>query len=846
MVAGSKKTKYLIIFGLFALFFYVVWIQKSSILKNFNVLLKKPPIEAVEDVSITVNGRLGETSEELRYANILLVDSVLSIIKNYYVDSVRVSEKLVFDSILFSLENRLGLQVSSYQNEVVLRLDDSELELALPYEFSHEQLLNYVFQLSNFISDKVVAFEQSKNFSNKQELAIVFLLRGLVSALDAHSNLLSKDSYKELKQGTEGTFGGLGVLVGMRDQLLTVIKPLPRSPAERVGIAIKDRILSIDGMDTYGYSLGDLVEHMRGDPGTDVRLSLLREGAMSAQQISVKREVIQVDSVTHKIIKKPYGNLISIFIESFTSRTVDEVKLAISKFKRDYPRQELQGVILDLRANPGGLLDQAVKVADLFLSHGVIVSTKGRNTEVEIAYNQENSEIKCPVVVLINEESASASEIVAGALQDHDRAVVIGQPSFGKGSVQTIFELPDDRALKLTIARYYTPSGTSIQNIGIFPDIWLQPVYKLEENNNLLGEYRYKNERFLSNRLLNKNAVPTSGNRNSLFKGYYLQEYNNEFESQASSDLELETAFLIFKQIYSVYKTRVPSFNTRASHWVSLAGKELTRKIELWTSEVDRYLANKLELNWKGNHELVNNKVPVFKLDQSDKRSLKPGDFVKIPYQIINTSNKPMSRLSIFIRNEHPEFETYEKLLGLIKPGEVFRDTVKVHIPTFWKSGKLNFEIGLAAGGRAISSLNKFASFEIIERQTPEIGISIDLVSEAGGKIAGELEANEHAKIAVYLRNKSKVGAKDLMVRLMNLAGKQLNILEDKEVVGSLPAHQEKIIYFDVSGADAMFTKDIGLGLIVESNDLKLPVKKKAAIVAVPSVKRDKNRLIRK
>ena len=773
------------------------------------------------------------------------MDSVLSIIKNYYVDSVRVSEKLVFDAILFSLESSLEVKARHYTNEVVLSLDDNELELTIPYEFGHEQLLNYVFQISRFISHKVETYSLTQKFSNKQETALVYILRGLVSTLDAHNNLLSKESYKELKQGTEGTFGGLGVLVGMRDQLLTVIKPLPRSPAERVGIAIKDRILSIDGMDTYGYSLGDLVEHMRGDPGTDVRLSLLREGAMSAQQISVKREVIQVDSVTHKVIKKPYGYLMSVLIESFTSRTVDEVKLAIAQFKRNHPRKELKGLILDLRSNPGGLLDQAIKVADLFLTHGVIVSTKGRNTEVEMAYNQEKSEIRCPVVVLINEESASASEIVAGALQDHDRAIVIGQPSFGKGSVQTIFELPDDRALKLTIARYYTPSGTSIQNIGIFPDIWLQPVFKLEDNKNLLGEYRYKNERFLSNRLLNKTIVPTNSKNAPMFKGYYLKEHNSEFEAENSTDRELETAHLVFNQIYSVYKNNIPSFNTRANHWISLAGKALNNKIGAWSKEVDRYLTNNLNLNWSG-REVNSKSIPVFRLISTSKKALKAGDFVKIPYTVVNTSDKPMSRLSIFIRNEHPEFETHEKLLRTIEPGQVFNDEVKIHIPTFWSSGKLNFEIGLASGGRAISSLNKFASYQVTERATPEIGISINLVNEAGGKIAGELEANEHAKIAVYLKNKSKIEAKDLLVRLMNLAGNQLNILEDKEIVGSLPAHQEKIVYFDVSGADAMFTKDIGLGLIVESNDLKLPVKKKAAIVAVPSVKWDKDKLIRK
>ena len=320
----------------------------------------------------------------------------------------------------------------------------------------------------------------------------------VLSKLDAHSSYLSSVLYKDLKEGTEGKFGGLGVLVTIKDHVLTVIEPIPKSPAYRAGVKRRDKIVAIDNIKTFGTTLDELVENMRGEPGSNVRLTLLRENQESLLKVDLKREVIEIDSVKDKILSD--GEILYLKIESFSARTAEDIYTAIKKHKN------IKGIVLDLMDNPGGLLDQAIKVADIFLRKGEIVSTKGQS---KMSFSAESNKLdsNLPLIVLVNKDSASASEIVASAIQDLNRGLLIGQPTFGKGSVQTVFELPTGEALKLTIARYYSASGRSIQRQGITPDIWLQPLEAYPQNKNILGDFRYKSERFMSYSLQQKKKI---------------------------------------------------------------------------------------------------------------------------------------------------------------------------------------------------------------------------------------------------------------------------------------------------------------------------------------------------
>ncbi|WP_148291352.1 S41 family peptidase [Spiribacter curvatus] len=293
-------------------------------------------------------------------------------------------------------------------------------------------------------------------------------IRGMLSGLDPHSAYLDESAYQRLQEGTRGEFGGLGLEVGTEDGLIKVIAPIDGTPAEDADIRPGDLIMRIDGQPVKGLDLQAAVERMRGETGTSVTLGILRDGADGPIEVTLERAVIQVDSVRARVLEDRFGYL---RISQFQARTGEDVLEAVDQLTHEVG--PLDGLVLDLRNNPGGVLDAAVAVTDAFLSRGQVVSTSGRIERSRDAFTATPNDTLngAPLVVLVNAGSASAAEIVAGALQDHQRAVIMGEPTFGKGSVQTILPLRNGDAVKLTTARYYTPSGRSIQAEGIQPDV---------------------------------------------------------------------------------------------------------------------------------------------------------------------------------------------------------------------------------------------------------------------------------------------------------------------------------------------------------------------------------------
>ena len=302
-------------------------------------------------------------------------------------------------------------------------------------------------------------------------------IRGMLEGLDPHSSYLDEEAYKDLQEGTSGEFGGLGIEVGMEDGFIKVISPIDDTPAAHAGIMAGDLIIRLDETPVKSMSLNDAVKKMRGKPDTDIKLTILREGQERPLKITLTRAVIKVKSVRSRTLEPGFGYL---RISNFQLHTVDDLKKAVKQLKSDNDNV-LKGLVLDLRNNPGGILTAAANVADSFLEKGLIVYTEGRVEDSKLKFYAKPSDLldRTPLVVLVNAGSASASEIVAGALQDHKRAIIMGEKTFGKGSVQTILPMNNEAALKLTTARYYTPSGRSIQAEGITPDIILKR-FKLE------------------------------------------------------------------------------------------------------------------------------------------------------------------------------------------------------------------------------------------------------------------------------------------------------------------------------------------------------------------------------
>lgn len=292
-------------------------------------------------------------------------------------------------------------------------------------------------------------------------------MRGMLSELDPHSAYLDRSEFQSLRESTEGEFGGIGIEVGLEEGRLTIITPIDDTPASRAGLQARDVILEIDGNPTERLSLQESVTLMRGEPGSQIRLNILRSGQEAPLDVTLTREIIRTESVRSEMLEPGYGYL---RVSQFQSRSGEQVNNAIRRMERDGP---LQGLVLDLRNNPGGVLQAAVAVADAFLQSGLVVYTEGRlpDTQMRFSASRETAAPDVPLVVLINGGSASAAEIVAGALQDQRRGVIMGTESFGKGSVQQVMPLGNGEGLKLTTALYYTPNGRSIQAMGIEPDV---------------------------------------------------------------------------------------------------------------------------------------------------------------------------------------------------------------------------------------------------------------------------------------------------------------------------------------------------------------------------------------
>jgi len=371
-------------------------------------------------------------------------------------------------------------------------------------------------------------------------------ISGMLKGLDPHSDYLNEESFKELREGTSGEFGGLGIEVGQENGFVKVIAPIDDTPAKKAGIKSGDLIIRLNDKSIKGMSLSKAVKLMRGKPGEAVNLLITRDGEPKPLKIKIVRAVIKIKSVKQRLLEKDYGYL---RISNFQSKTTNSTREAIETLKTEN-KNDMKGLVLDLRDNPGGVLTGAVGVSDIFLSSGKIVYTEGRVEDAIMNYDATPDDLLegAPLVVLVNQGSASASEIVAGALQDHKRALVLGVKTFGKGSVQTVLPLDEKTGLKLTTARYFTPSGRSIQAKGIEPDIIVKEL-EFKTSNTEPDDISPLSESDLSGHLSNPNGEKKSEDTSDK-KPYADNEIaGSKKKSLAEEDYQLYEALNILKSM---------------------------------------------------------------------------------------------------------------------------------------------------------------------------------------------------------------------------------------------------------------------------------------------------------
>ena len=775
-------------FTLFLMGLFVFWWspEKKEIHQgsNLNDHISYDDEDKKEFIS-SLEEALSSTKDE----NLLLIQMTLTLIKNYYVDSGSFSFEKLYLSSLESMKNQGLLNFKIY--DTYIEIYNGNLNSRILKSWLNDDLGKIVSIL------KISKVIDAKNLNSRNEDVVVQTLGMIVSVLDPYSRLLSEDDYKELKEGTEGEFGGLGIVVGMRNNLLTVMKILPHSPAYRSGIRPLDTILSINGHVTFGNSLEDLVKVMRGSPGSPVKVTYLRNSFEKPLEVVLNRELLQIDPLSAKYLKTIKNNdVLLLKLDTFSLKSYERMRDEIEKglFSN---KIKLQGIIIDLRDNPGGLLEQSIKIAKMFLPEGDIVTINGRESETEKA-THENLNIKCPIIVLLNEDSASASEILAGALKDHGKALIIGQPSYGKGTVQSLFDLPHGRALKLTIARYLTPSGNSIQGIGVMPDIWLHPLLKQYANMNMLGDYRYQSDGEFIGFHAKKNKL-----LDAYLEGYYLRDDYTDVQSK-----EIQLALDLFdflKDEAGMQQPVVQKENLK---------NQLKNKIQKWESEVFSYLKN-IKINWMGADK--HRKYEFLSLNDVTIETTGPiniGQEIAISFSVKNDSNFPASRVSVFLRSVYREMNSVEKLIGVIDPKSIAYEHLKMVVPIYWLSGRTDLEIGLAVDGVAIEESQQRLFFDIMDNKEPKLSLTYSLKTPIRARAVSEL--------TIQIRNEGENSLEIDSVDVSNLSGKQVSIKKLYQNQSTeIPAHDIGTYLMEIKGGEEILTSSLDFGISVESHSLK-------------------------
>jgi carboxyl-terminal processing protease len=798
--------------------------------------MQMPAVGGFEELAGRPEGKRSVKTRTSGLSDSLLIDSILTIVQNYYVDEARVENKPLMKATIRALDEQdiIRLHVKDDNDWTVIRGEDR-----LPFQFAgkytFDELVRDSLRLSRFLEKVDPVVFKNKNIADRSGSHL--LLNALLSSLDPHSNLLNPDEYRDLRQGTEGSFGGLGVVVGMQDDVLTVVKPLPKSPAARAGVNKFDRIMQIDDKVTYGTTIDDLIQYMRGEPGTKVRLSLLRDGEAAPRSVFLTREVIQVDSVEWKLIDAPQGKIFYAFVDSFSSRTASELREALLKAQQK--KDPIIGIVLDLRSNPGGLLDQAVKMADLFLDEGKILTTQGRTREHDNA-KKGVSRFDYPIVVINNGDTASASEIVAGALRDHGRALIVGEPSFGKGSVQTVFELPGDQALKLTIARYYTPSGVSIQNVGITPDIWLQPMIKAKDNMNLMGDYRYKSERFLDHSLDNDKLK----NAREDMKAFYTVVPEKSPKDKAK-DVPLEFSVRVLTELAKKDGVPYPAERLRSSYWKASAAGLIRKSLADLEKRSTDWLRRDLKVDWnEGKESAAPDKDVMFSVQIPKRVTMKEGSTLEVPWLLKNVGKFPVHRLSAYLSGIQGSLGTNEVLIGKIEPGQVLKGVMKFDLKVDAKDGTVRMRAGLARSGWPVVGKEQNFAIELQETQEPNITLDMYLSNEEGGSQAGILEANERARIKVILKNNSNIVAHNVDLRLVNLAGNQIRVDSNPLSVGQMAPGSSKVVFVPLVASANLVSEEFRFGASVKSTEHVVAKKTHYSLPSIPNARVSKSDML--
>jgi len=758
-------------------------------------------------------------------------------IRDSYVDPARIDPKEMLygalDSVQFNIPEVL-VEADREQNRVTVVVNDKKQTFETSDVDSPWRLAALLKKIMRFVE---------ANMNPGADLAKVeyAAVNGMLSTLDPHSVLLDPETAREMDVSTQGHFGGLGIVIGMRDKKLTVLRPMQDTPAYGAGVKKGDRIVKIDNEITENLTLQESVNRMRGKPGSTITLWVERDDHKGLMRFDIVRDIIRVPSVRSKLLSKDVGY---IKIEQFAGRTAKEVKAAMTELRG----RGAKGWVLDLRRNPGGLLEQAILVSDLFVNRGTIVTTvSGRERDPRPA-SRKDTDTSSPIVVLVNAGSASASEIVAGALKNLDRALILGSNTFGKGSVQILYDNPDDSKLKLTIAQYLTPGNLSIQSLGIVPDVELTRMLIPNQNASpkdyvrLLPPSRRYGEKdlkaHLSSRFAKKEDKPATSlafvyeppQGSTLANSDDVDEEDEELiDDEADSD-KIEDDFEMILARDIIATAGRPSRKQMVSAARSLIEKRRREEQLRAASKL-----GKLSVDWtappktgtsnarlKGSIEL-----------QGVSDVARAGDTFQLSGTVTNVGTEAAYQVLGRIASEDSVFDERELLFGKIGPGETKVWTSHIKIPDHARDrlDHLAFELREARSAPAETTPLKL---RIASADRPTFSYSHQLIDDGNGD--GLVQRSEPYRLRVTIKNTGVGIAKESTAILRNASGDMLRVDKARFELGDLKTGEEKTVEFAFQATESaknevvveMSVYDSKLGESVVEK-LKYPVRAEAA-----------------
>lgn len=722
-----------------------------------------------------------------------ILGKAIGVISRNYFDPARINPKTMLNGALDQMQLKIP--------EILITDRDSgqlAVTVGLASKRIKSQPMNSLEDLDRTLQE-VLSFvmeHYTGNADTPSEEIEYAAIEGMLDALDPHSNFLPPKVFKEFMVGTSGKFGGLGIVISIKDGFLTVVAPIEGTPAAKAGVRSGDRIIQIDDESTINMSLTDAVNKLRGDKGTKVSIVTERSGSPS-RKITLVRAEINIDSVQHSLLTNGNKRIGYIKIKSFQENTEDDVKIALADLHKD---GELSGLILDLRNNPGGLLNTAADVADDFLSKGIVVSTVGPRDQVIEQSNarSQGTEPDYPLIVLINEGSASASEIVAGALVANDRAIAVGRRSFGKGSVQTIFDLGNKSALKLTIAQY-KPAGTKIiQLVGMAPDIDLKPTIVDVDSMNIVGDELMRElelEKFLKNDTTE--TVSEKPEDKSMYQISFLKPKEDEKkreemslkEYSKSPDLAGDFAVELSKNLLanagsSSRKTMLSSIAKSvgsAEAAQKTAIENALKAMNINWSSAPASGAPKLSLSYhlyKGKEEITR---------------VRAGDKVRIELTATNTGNGPYSQLIAIGKSDSPFLSEREFPLGKIEPGETRRFSSPIEIPEALPSQQLSMDLNFQEEHNKIPEPFKVA-VPVDELLKPSFAFTAKFSDVTKGK---PIPAGSSMPMAVsVINNGPGSSSQDTTTTISNECGESIFIEQGRSKLGAiLPKTRRNVLF---------------------------------------------------